>query len=385
MKIKEILQSLKDPDKKLYLYTVILVAVIIFLILIFFIIKIIIGPRMTYKEIEQVMVKSARNYAESTKMLLKNDNFNKTIKTSTLIEKEYMKEFKKYNRSAELCTGTITITYNGAKFLYTPELNCGKDYKTKYLQDVIKKSKLTDNHEGLYPVDDYYIYKGEKPNNYIQFANHLWRIVKIESDGTIKIIQTDNEFEEMNFDNRYNSTCPNDEYDCAGFNNFETSRLKDRMMKIFNEGYKTYEYKFSLSDFEKTIINHQNICIGGVSSNIQLTDGYPECNLKTEKKYPFDFIKVNEFIMPSLDSDCKSIKNRQCTNYNYMTKKTGYWTATTSDQDTYQVYYMSLLPGKAMASDLNDFLFVMNLSKNTLYSKGDGTEDNPYVIKDVIS
>lgn len=385
MKMKEIFVSLKDPNKKIYLYTVILIGVIIFMLLVFFIIKIIIGPKMTYVQIEKVMVQSTKKYAESSNMLLKNDNFNKTIKMSTLIEKKYMKEFKKYNRKAELCTGKVMITYNGDKFLYTPELDCGKDYKTKYLQDEIKKSKLTDDKEGLYPVNDYYVYKGEYPNNYIKFADEMWRIIKVEADGTIKIIQTNNEFENIYFDNRYNATCPEDEYDCAGFNNFDTSRLKRRMMKIFNEGVKDYNYSFKLSDFDKTIINHQNICMGGVSSKIQITDGYPECDLKSEKKYPFDFVKVNEYIMPSLDSNCKSIQNLQCTNYNYMTKSTGYWTTATSTKYSYRVFYISDLPKLVSVSDEMGIKFVMNLSKNTLYESGDGTFDNPYVIKDVIS
>lgn len=383
MNFKEIIRSLKDPDKKLYFYTVVLVGIIILIILITLIVKLIIGKRMTYEQIESVMVQSTKKYAESTNMLLENDSFNKVIKTSTLIQKEYMKEFKKYNRKAELCTGTVTITYNGDKFLYTPYLDCGKDYKTKYLNDIIKNSKLTDNKEGIYPVGDYYIYKGENPNNYIKFADELWRIVKVENDGTIKIMQVNSNFDRTVFDDRYNSSCPERKYNCAGFNNFETSRLKDYMLEIFEIGYENYKYEFELSNFEKKIINHQQLCIGGVSEDLKLTAGYPECSLKTEKKYPFDFIKLNEYIMPSLDSGCKGINDPECTNYNYMIDNASYWTITPTDQNTYQVFYINLLPDTSYVSSEKRFCFVMNLNKNTLYKSGKGTEESPYIIKNV--
>lgn len=45
--------------------------------------------------------------------------------------------------------------------------------------------------EGLYkdPIDDKrYIYRGTNVNNYLSYSNQLWRIVGIEADGTVKII-----------------------------------------------------------------------------------------------------------------------------------------------------------------------------------------------------
>lgn len=50
--------------------------------------------------------------------------------------------------------------------------------------------ELTTSGDGLYEdsfEENRYIYKGENPNNYIEFNGELWRIVSLESDGTIKI------------------------------------------------------------------------------------------------------------------------------------------------------------------------------------------------------
>ena len=34
-----------------------------------------------------------------------------------------------------------------------------------------------------------YIYRGQSPNNYVEFNNELWRIIAKETDGTYKIIR----------------------------------------------------------------------------------------------------------------------------------------------------------------------------------------------------
>lgn len=384
MNLKEIKAIFKDPSKKLYLYTFILIVIFVFILIIVLFVSVFGNKRFSYEQMERQMVSSAKDYATSKKVLIKKDSFKKVIKVSTLIENEYIKELKKYNKRYETCDGNITITYNGKKFLYTPFLDCGKTYKTKYLNDEIKKSKLNDNKDGLYPIEDYYIYRGENPNNYIRFADELWRIVKIENNGIIKIIQMDTEFEETLFDDRYNVTCPEDDFNCSGISNFEVSRLKDTMLKIFNEGFKTDGFQFVLSNFEKSVITYQNLCIAPVSKNLKIEDGYPECTMQTQNKYPFDFIKLNETIMSSLDSGCTSIKDMQCTNYNYMSKNVHYWTIVSSDQNNYEVYYMNRLPVLKYVNEEAPFKFIVNLSSNTLYKSGKGTKDDPYIIKNVI-
>ena len=55
------------------------------------------------------------------------------------------------------------------------------------------KDKVVTSGDGLYK-DEYedgrYFYKGANPNNYIRFNNELWRILSIENDGSMKIINT---------------------------------------------------------------------------------------------------------------------------------------------------------------------------------------------------
>ena len=59
----------------------------------------------------------------------------------------------------------------------------------KYNRDIVV-SNLSD--KGLYKtVDDYgdtYYYRGKVDNNYVSFAGFIWRIVRINGDGSIRLI-----------------------------------------------------------------------------------------------------------------------------------------------------------------------------------------------------
>ena len=57
---------------------------------------------------------------------------------------------------------------------------------------VLDNVDIVNSGEGLY-ADEYedgkYTYKGVNPNNYVTFNNERWRIISINSDGTIKIMR----------------------------------------------------------------------------------------------------------------------------------------------------------------------------------------------------
>lgn len=71
-------------------------------------------------------------------------------------------------------------------------------------KDYLVQNLVTEG-EGLYEdsyIQGRYIYRGQNPDNYIEFNGELWRVISVEKDGTIKIIRTtsiDNQtFDETN-------------------------------------------------------------------------------------------------------------------------------------------------------------------------------------------
>ena len=54
--------------------------------------------------------------------------------------------------------------------------------------EITGKSEYVYEGSGLYSNETGYVYKGEVENNYLKYNNMLWRILKINTDGTIVIV-----------------------------------------------------------------------------------------------------------------------------------------------------------------------------------------------------
>ena len=102
-----------------------------------------------------------------------------------IVEWDASQDFNETNMKKEI---SITLTYEqsdgGVPVIPTP----GEDGVNMGGQTVA----LVSSGDGLY-VDSYesgrYIYRGQSPNNYVEFNNELWRIIAKETDGTYKIIR----------------------------------------------------------------------------------------------------------------------------------------------------------------------------------------------------
>ena len=102
-----------------------------------------------------------------------------------IVEWDASQDFNETNMKKEI---SITLTYEqsdgGVPVVPTP----GDDTVNMGGQNI----ELVSSGDGLYE-DQYengrYIYRGQSPNNYVQFNNELWRIIAKETDGTYKIIR----------------------------------------------------------------------------------------------------------------------------------------------------------------------------------------------------
>lgn len=55
-------------------------------------------------------------------------------------------------------------------------------------QRLLNVNKIVSNFNGLYKIEDRYVFRGIC-DNYIKYNNELWKIVSLESDGTVKIVR----------------------------------------------------------------------------------------------------------------------------------------------------------------------------------------------------
>lgn len=182
---------------------------------------------------------------------------------------------------------------------------------------------LANSKNNLYKVSDGYVYNGKAPNNYILFNKELWRIIKIEFDGSIKIMRNKS-IGKMSFDEN-------------GVNKWETSSLKN---------YLNSDYYNSLSNESKKLIKNNTVEIISFDDYIMSNSNHILCG-------NMDLYFKNE-------SEC--IK----TNYmNFFDYDLAIWTKSLDDVNNSSVYYVgNTYFGDSSALDKYDVFPVV-------YLKGD--------------
>lgn len=333
------------------------------------------GNAKDYSSMEEKLKEEAKSYAERNEDFLpKTEGTLKKISLDTLVNEKKLKQFYALEDSELACTGYVTITKNDDKYKYQPYIKCGNYYETTAISDyIMKNEEIVSDGAGLYKYNDTYIYRGENPNNYIALSNRIYRIIEITSNNELKVISTELTEDETSWDDRYNG----EKEDTVGINDFSKSRLKDSLNELYKSEY------FTAADREK-IIKH-DLCVGKRALSDGSIDGKAECSVLEKDQY-VGILQVNEYARASIDVKCTSALKPECQNYNYIDTIFKYSipirTQTAVLDNTYKVYYINVGELEtANASQEFRILPIVYLDKDTIYSKGDGTIENPYIIK----
>lgn len=337
------------------------------------------------------------------------------------------KEKRKKNKQiimASICL-LVIMTCGYATFQTNLSLKAKGNIVNKTLSEQLKENVITSG-DGLYkdPYEtDRYIFKGTSPNNFINFNNELWRIVSIESDGTIKIIRNAVLSETIPFDkdgsesgSRYQGSsgyCDSYDYACNVWgSNSTTLNSSGSNVTTFpdNEAlpqaeaslniYLNNTYYQSISDSYKQLIVKAYYNIGPV--------GYYDSNLidsiNSEKSYKWygnvAMITATELIRASNYSGCTSISSGHnsynCGNNNYLynNKSSGYsWLTITPNSRSSTLMFESYggpysMYGSFTAGNIGGEYGgktlktrpVVTLSSKLQIASGDGSQNNAYQI-----
>lgn len=376
------LEQLKKMDKK-FLYTVCFIIAVPILLLV--IIGIVGGcsNKKTPENYEKQMISAAKKYFTNKKKEPTAEGEKVEVSLDKLVSGGYLKSPEKYLKDST-CKGSVTVQNNGASvkenkggyLLYYTNLNC-KDYKTNTLVNNIK-NKETKTGAGLYKVENEYIFKGQDDTsndkyveNYIEFYGTMYRILKIDSEGNLKLLKVDSENRQYRWDSKYNDK----EKRALGENDFQTSLLLENLYTIYKNP-KIY------NDKAKQYIVSKDLCIGKRSIDDKLLISNSDCDYVANKQL-IGLISVNDFALASLDPDCKTIDSGSCANFNYLNNflyQT--WTLNGVKENTYEVYYLaSGMPYYTEANDYVDYNIVIYISGNIVNFSGKGTEKEPYIVK----
>ena len=334
----------------------------------------------TYETLQEEMLEIAKEYyEENPKELPSEDTDTKTYTLKKMISEEKLDEVPILFGNEEMkCDGSVTVTNNNGYFIYSPYLNCSAGKKEKYetisLADKIKEDSLTTEGYGLYQVGDQYYSRGEIENNFIKFpgSDKLYRIVGINADGTIRLIQLD-VIRGISWDNRYNIEFENNDGINEYFVNNIDSRLKESLKAEYND-------KESWPDEYKALITTQKVCVGKRSEDDESTDGSIECSKTIDDQ--LGVLAVYEVLRASLDENCIATVDYSCSNYNWMTSLGRSTWLSTADSNSSRYAFKfdgnSIIKSKTYTT--SNVFPVFNIYDKAIYQSGTGTEEDPYVI-----
>ncbi len=346
---------------------------IILLIVVIFIIVGASNKTLSYDRIENNLKTATENYLnDNADMLPKEESGSVTIDATTLENGNYMKSLSKMLKEGTNCSAKVIVTKNGDKYLYSPILNCGDEYKTeKFSSRVLSDNKQVTTGDGLYVDGNNYRFKGEYVNNYVSIDNKLWRIIDIDKEGYARLIFVDKDMEEVYiWDDRYNIDVNN----YSGINNYSVSRIKEVLV-----GFETTNTYVSSDNAN---LAYRPICVGKRSSNNLEINNEEECqSIVSNQLYSLPY--VNDYIAASVDVNCKNIEDESCVNYNYlMSMSLATYTLTGVEEKSQKVYFVTRNGvSKTDASNEKKIRPTIYISNNALYDTGDGTKSNPYKLK----
>ena len=197
----------------------------------------------------------------------------------------------------------------------------------------------------------------------------IGELLKIDEDGNIKLIHYDYKisFGETVWDDRYNIN----EKSSTGINDYEISRIREYLNTKLNDNS-----IFTKSDLSR--LQKMDLCIGKRGDNDKSKDGSTECSKVLEDQL-IGLIQINEYYNTSLDQNCLTKDVYSCQNYNYLSRST--WSITAYSGDTKKIWANSSTPYKSTASTTRRVLPVITIKSDTIFDSGDGTSDNPYIIR----
>ncbi len=201
--------------------------------------------------------------------------------------------------------------------------------------NIVGKSEFgTDEEDGLFSSSGNYIYKGDVKNNYLKYNNMLWRIVRINADNSLDIILDD-----------YITLLP--------WGNKVTSFKESDIYKYINTDF--------LEVLNQEILNKTSFCTDKLSDLSSIT-----CENQNSDGY-VKLLDVANFL--------NSVNNGK----SYLVKSDEiFWLA---DYGTDKIWHTNGV--NVSQSEINSFYEIrpmVRLRNTTVYSTGDGTINNPYIV-----
>ena len=265
----------------------------------------------------------------------------------------------------------------------------GKSFKVVDAEPTLTtSSNNTSDASGLYASTDTntgkptYYFRGNVTNNYVKFAGQTWRIVRVNEDGTIRIIMQDgiNSNSKIEFNSNYNN------YTYMYYTNSQVKSTLESWYQT-NIGSKT--------NLASSVASGNYYC---EQAKTKQSDSWTSgsATMTVYNKYTPDF-------KCSSDGNNKGVVNasvgllnydevvyaggyyEKSNNSYYLYNNTNFWTMSpTGFESSRSSVWVVITAGDIDNRYVNNITAVrpvLNLTANTQISDGNGTKENPFVVE----
>lgn len=237
--------------------------------------------------------------------------------------------------------------------------------------------EIATTNEGLIEdIDDYgltYYFRGNVSNNYVRIADNLWRIVRINGDGTVRLV-LNKALDELS---SYHSTIDNLE-------KYEETEINKKLFSYYENYLKEYD----------NIIANTKFCVDTESTTNKedkiynaytrlITNQIPTFNCLGEKYSS----KIGLLTADEVTFAGANFKDNNKDYYLYNSKlENVWWTTSLSKTKNGAFYPFSVTTDGKIVDSTSGILYrnvrpVINLVKKVTVT-GSGTEENPYIINE---
>lgn len=220
--------------------------------------------------------------------------------------------------------------------IYNPKTDSGESVQL-ISNALIQGTPIVVEGPGIYRENGVYVYKGEDVNNYIEYSNMLWRIVRTNTDGSLEII----------LDDYINILA----WDFEG-NDYINSDIHKYLNEVF------------IKQLDTSALIKTSICTDKMDSINNFT-----CNAKNMDYY-VKLLPANDFLNSVVDESTFVAKDDDLV-----------WLGTSSDSE--KVWHTN---GSNISSseDHNTYFVkpVVTIKNSTTLLGGDGSKDDPFRIQE---
>lgn len=318
----------------------------------------------------QIMIEDIRGFDDDITYSLTSSN------ASISSEEKHLKEADNI-----ICDGILIQSGDTQNFTLEVSHMTSSSFKIKILKledieeyfymTILENHEIVESEDGLLKGKDddgtTYYFKGNVEDNYVRFANLTWRIIRINGDGTVRLILDDVDDTLV----KYNS-------DADHYEDFTSTDLYQSLA--------TY-YSNYLNSFDKFIANTKFCSESGKTDNTYnaytrlVTDEIPSFNCLGEKyTSKIGLITADEVVYAG------GVYNKENKEYYLYNEDIDnlWWTGSLSKSGEDSFYPFLVDSSGKLIDNVNGTLYrslrpVISLNRMTIVT-GDGTKDNPYVV-----